>query len=569
MSPLNAPKARRLSDLERKSLRARQRMGLEETHVKLQVTSPDLSGALELVKGDTGPQGPVGDTGPEGPEGLRGEQGLIGDRGEKGDKGAAGVRGQTGMAGAAGERGAVGSEGKVGSVGQTGAAGTDGIDGVQGSQGVQGTQGVKGDKGTDGAEGETGAAGTTGEAGKRGIAGITGRVGVSGERGPAGLQGSKGDLGVKGAKGDKGDKGDRSESGEIDKDILKKLRKLEEIAHYHRESFPFKKIQYFSGGTGYVDADAIAAVEGEPTLDLTGDVTIATGKSLSVNVINEKDSATGVTIDSVLLKDGLVDGIDVAARDHAKYTDAEAITAVEGEATLDLSGAVAVTGDLTLTAALILSDDGLKDRQGSTRLDVSAAGPFGQRMIISGATSGITLAVQDGTLDIEDSDLKIQDVTLSNVAITGGEVLRVVPNSTNQNAHIQAVPTGTATIATFDMFNDSGAADANRIRFGASGTGLGIEMATGLALDFAIAGSTAFLHLTATEGNFTQHLLIGAAANPATSAILELQTTTGALLLSRMTTTQRDALTAVNGMIIYNTTDNVIQGYENGAWVDI
>ncbi|MBT8448599.1 MAG: hypothetical protein KJO69_02860 [Gammaproteobacteria bacterium] len=33
------------------------------------------------------------------------------------------------------------------------------------------------------------------------------------------------------------------------------------------------------------------------------------------------------------------------------------------------------------------------------------------------------------------------------------------------------------------------------------------------------------------------------------------------------TTTERNALTAVNGMIIYNTTTNVFNFYENGAWV--
>lgn len=53
----------------------------------------------------------------------------------------------------------------------------------------------------------------------------------------------------------------------------------------------------------YSDADAIAAVEGEATLDLTGDVTIAAGKSLSVDTIGEKTGAAGVTIDGVLLKD--------------------------------------------------------------------------------------------------------------------------------------------------------------------------------------------------------------------------------------------------------------------------
>ena len=61
---------------------------------------------------------------------------------------------------------------------------------------------------------------------------------------------------------------------------------------------------------------------------------------------------------------------------------------------------------------------------------------------------------------------------------------------------------------------------------------------------------------------------IGTAADPATSALVELSSTTGALLLSRMTTTQKNALTAVNGMIVYDATLNKFQGYENGAWTN-
>jgi hypothetical protein len=58
-------------------------------------------------------------------------------------------------------------------------------------------------------------------------------------------------------------------------------------------------------------------------------------------------------------------------------------------------------------------------------------------------------------------------------------------------------------------------------------------------------------------------------ASPATSAGIELSSTTQSLLLSRMDTTQRDALTAVNGMVIYNSQTNKFQGYENGAWVNL
>jgi hypothetical protein len=53
------------------------------------------------------------------------------------------------------------------------------------------------------------------------------------------------------------------------------------------------------------------------------------------------------------------------------------------------------------------------------------------------------------------------------------------------------------------------------------------------------------------------------------NALLEVNGTTGAVLLPRLTTAQRDALTATNGMILYNTTTDKIQAYAAGAWVDL
>jgi hypothetical protein len=40
----------------------------------------------------------------------------------------------------------------------------------------------------------------------------------------------------------------------------------------------------------------------------------------------------------------------------------------------------------------------------------------------------------------------------------------------------------------------------------------------------------------------------------------------GSFRLPGLTTAQRDALIAVNGDMIYNSTLNKFQGYENGAW---
>lgn len=43
----------------------------------------------------------------------------------------------------------------------------------------------------------------------------------------------------------------------------------------------------------------------------------------------------------------------------------------------------------------------------------------------------------------------------------------------------------------------------------------------------------------------------------------------GLFRLTSATTTQRNALPAQNGDLIYNTTANRIQGYQNGAWINI
>ena len=50
---------------------------------------------------------------------------------------------------------------------------------------------------------------------------------------------------------------------------------------------------------------------------------------------------------------------------------------------------------------------------------------------------------------------------------------------------------------------------------------------------------------------------------------LEITGTTGALKAPTLTTTQRNALTASNGMIIYNSTLSTMQAYANGSWVDL
>lgn len=75
-----------------------------------------------------------------------------------------------------------------------------------------------------------------------------------------------------------------------------------------------------------------------------------------------------------------------------------------------------------------------------------------------------------------------------------------------------------------------------------------------------ISGTTAIGIVTTNSG--------GVSINSTTGNVW-LDSQAGGLILNRLTTTERNALTAINGMLIYNTTLNKFQGYENGAWANL
>jgi len=98
-----------------------------------------------------------------------------------------------------------------------------------------------------------------------------------------------------------------------------------------------------------------------------------------------------------------------------------------------------------------------------------------------------------------------------------------------------------------DMVVSNQSSDAD-IKFSGSDAGSSV---TALTLDMSEAGAATFNAGVTANGPVT------------------VTTTAGALTVPRMTTTQRNALTAAVGMIIYNTSTSKFQGYAGSSWVDL
>ena len=110
---------------------------------------------------------------------------------------------------------------------------------------------------------------------------------------------------------------------------------------------------------------------------------------------------------------------------------------------------------------------------------------------------------------------------------------------------------------------DSSAASP-AIRIGGSldataGTGITGTMSS---VAVTVAG-TSRIAASTTGASVTGTLAVSGALTAASIA------TTSPMVLVNLTTVQRDALTAATGMIIFNTTDTVVQVYDGSAWVDL
>lgn len=236
-------------------------------------------------------------------------------------------------------------------------------------------------------------------------------------------------------------------------------------------------------------------------------------------------------------------------------------------------GGTASGDDLTLTSTSNAT-------KGSILFGTSAYDEVNNRLGIGTASPSYALDVQ-GELAF--------GATANSPTMIGDEVLTFTrmllkPRAGDKKFSGILSPSGTESTATWQMNNSSDLNNRGRLQMiivgGTAavatdyiGTGTNVTAlhfgepnVTGVNL-VGVLTNISFSFNKAVSHTFTSTAVGIGTGTPATSALLDLTSTSKALIVSRLTTTQRDAMTAVNGMIIYNSTTNAFNFRENGAWV--
>lgn len=175
------------------------------------------------------------------------------------------------------------------------------------------------------------------------------------------------------------------------------------------------------------------------------------------------------------------------------------------------------------------------------------------------------------------ADKKISGLPAATTPLTGAEVLPVVQNGTTDQVSVVNLTAGRTVGAV--KYEADYTATAPSLS-GSTGTGLRLRASTGLATVFGADPNTPFtgwIQVSNGVGNafpLTINPLGGRVGigtlNPSTAAVLDATSTTGGILFPRMTTTQRDAISASpNGLVVYNTTVDKLQVRAASAWVDL
>ncbi len=312
-------------------------------------------------------------------------------------------------------------------------------------------------------------------------------------------------------------------------------------------------------GTGNINITGTITASGTINLgDGVGSDILVIGGAIQGHLVPDADVAWNLGSPSNHFKEGWISQLNVENQLTATRIMGDIIaddSTVVFDASTGLIPAAQVSGTFTgnvlgnATGAHSGTFDG--DVTGSVFADDST-------LIVDGVNSEVS-SVLTRTNNIVDRDTS--GILTLNLTNTGG----------NNLPRIELESNGTSGSGLYIMNRDttrtlSGSDNIGRILFRAIDAGGTHSPVVAIARkdEFIIAvgdkNTAETFHMSVATGNF------GLGIDPSAAAKVNVG---GAMLLGNMTTTVRDALTAANGMVIYNTTDNKFQGYENGSWANL
>lgn len=216
------------------------------------------------------------------------------------------------------------------------------------------------------------------------------------------------------------------------------------------------------------------------------------------------------------------------------------------------------------TVGQVLTTDGAG---GFTFEDASGAASWND--LLDKPTTIAGFGITDAVVDF--ADLGVTPTTLAGYGITDAQALLVSGTNIKTINGTNILGSGNITI--------SGSGSTGSIEF--SGTTIDSADSSGIVFTPAVTMSS---DLTVENGLFVNNdLVISGAIQSEGSGIPEVFSdneiyltagtrvivTQSPIKMASFTTTERDLLSAQNGDVIYNTTDNKFQGYENGAWANL
>lgn len=295
--------------------------------------------------------------------------------------------------------------------------------------------------------------------------------------------------------------------------------------------------------------------------------TVTTGTAAGITI--EQDG-TGDAIAHFLLTGAqrwLV-GIDNSDSDSFKITPGSALDTIDAF-TIDTSGNVGI--GTSSPANLLVAHGGVND--GRLQLTKTTYG--------TAIADGAWLGIDDNEVylrAIENIDMSFWTNNVERMTILADGNVGIGTNSPVAKLEVSDTSAGSVQSIIQNTTEAVNASTTLYMRTGATGSALGstnaIALIRGIITQATPSSLKSDLTFWTNSGDaISEKMRIDSSGNvgigtstPAASALLDLTSTTGALLLPRMTTTQRNALTGVNGMMIYNVSTDDIDFYAAGAW---